>query len=202
MQSEFNLVSTNHRTRRAGARSKKRPDGTAAHRTWSEPVAARLDHPLTPREVDDVYSLRAVLEGFCASCAAIRLDDDAIAQLAEVHEEFERRGRENVFDLDPLIRLNGIFHEMIVAGAGNGRAADLYGAVTDLPPSLEFALWRARRTHEVSTVYHREIVEAIRAHDAVRAEAVTRSHVYAVKEGVMEQMRADGIQRMLDGNEE
>lgn len=194
-------MNAHHHTRRTAARGQNRLDGTALHRTRSEP-RQRTERTLTPREVDDIYSLRAVLEGFCAGCAATRLDDAEVAQLVEVHEKFERLGRENVFDLEPLIRLNEIFHEMIVSGAGNGRAADLYARVMDIPPSLELALWRSRRTHEVTTVYHREIVEAIRSRDAVRAEAVARSHVYAVKEGVMEQLRAAGIQRMLDGNDE
>lgn len=148
-------------------------------------------------DVEDAYALRAVLEGFCASRAAVRMDAMAVAHLAELEQEFERQLRAEEIDVPTLIRLNAAFHRAIVAGSGNSRAAEVLPHATEVSRSIKQAFWESARAREITLVYHREIVEAIRAHDAVRAEAVMRSHIFAIKDFFTEQQRSARIQRLL-----
>jgi DNA-binding GntR family transcriptional regulator len=153
---------------------------------------------LETEELDDIYALRAVLEGFCASRAATRMDEPAIAQLAAVNAEFERRVRDPDGDIDVLIRLNDVFHGMIVEGSRNERVGDVLQQTIVVPMTVRRGFWTSAHAREMASVYHREIVEAIRSRDAIRAEAVMRSHVYAVKDDYQRRQRAAGIRDLVN----
>lgn len=161
------------------------PNRGAAVREW------------TPDDVEDAYALRAVLEGFCASRAAVRMDTMAIAHLAELHAEFERQVRRSEPDAETLDRLDTAFHHAIVVGSGNARAAEVLPQATEVSRDIKLSFWLSPRAREITLVYYREIVESIRARDAVRAEAVMRSHVFAVKDFFTEYHRSARIQRLL-----
>jgi DNA-binding GntR family transcriptional regulator len=150
----------------------------------------------TPEEVEDTYALRAVHEGFCASRAAVRMDAAAIAQLVDLHAELELRIRDGS-DVDTLIRLNAAFHEAILEGSRISRAAEVLQRATIVPIAMKRAFWQAQRARDATIVHHGEIVEAIRAHDAVRSEAAMRSHIFGVKDFFTGQQRAAGIQQLL-----
>jgi DNA-binding GntR family transcriptional regulator len=152
---------------------------------------------LTLDELDDIYGLRAVVEGFCASRAAMRMDAMAISQLAEIHEEFEERTRDPKTSAEVLIRLNGLFHQAIVVGSRSTRVAPVLETVVNVPMALKRAFWSSPRARDIASVYHREIIEAIRTADPVRAEAVMRSHIYAVKDDFIAHHRADGLRGVL-----
>lgn len=154
----------------------------------------------TLEDVEDAYALRSVLEGFSASRAAVRMDAAAIAHLAQINDELERRVRERPGESDALIRLNGAFHQAVLEGSQNNRIAEVLPQATEAPLAMKRAFWSSPRAREVAVVYHREIVEAIRAHDAVRAEAVMRSHVFAVRDFFMEHQRTLRI-RSLAGDD-
>lgn len=153
---------------------------------------------LSAEEIDDVYALRAVLEGFCASRAATRMGAQAISHLEEVNDELERRTIGGDESSDALIRLNSAFHQAIVAGSANSRVNEVLAKAAEVPFNLKRAFWESTPAREAAVVYHREIVEAIRSRDSMRAEAVMRSHIYSVKDYMTEQQRATGIQSLLD----
>lgn len=165
------------------------PNRGATVREWS------------PAEVEDAYALRAVLEGFCASRAAVRMDAMALAHLDELHSEFERQVAREPVDVDAVIRLNAVFHRAIVLGSGSARAAKVLPQATEVPQGMRRAFWESSpRSRELTLVYHREIVDSIRARDAVRAEAVMRSHIFAVKDFFIEHQRSVRIQRLVHGD--
>lgn len=142
-------------------------------------------------ELDDIYSLRAVIEGFCASRAATRMDPVAVTHLAGVNDEFERCARDPAASIDTLMRLNDVFHAMIVSGSGNARVGHVLDKAVIVPMAVRRGFWATHEARETAAVYHREIVEAIRAGDAFRAEAVMRSHVYAIKDDFLRRRGAE-----------
>lgn len=145
---------------------------------------------LTPEDIEELFALRAVLEGHCASQAAARMDAGAVADLAVLHERFEdrARGRVGAAAVDELVATNGDFHDAVVAGSGNRRMATVLARLA-IPDAWKQGFWRSRRQREAAVVYHREVVEAIRARDPLRAEAVMKSHIYAAKDFYVDQLR-------------
>jgi DNA-binding GntR family transcriptional regulator len=158
---------------------------------------------LSEQEIDDTYSLRAVLEGYCASRAASRIDAMALKRMEEIQDEFERRIQpdgsvEDESVIEGLILLNRAFHEAIVVGSRNTRVIDILQKATEVPVHMKQQYWRSERARSSARIHHREILEALRARDAVRCDAVVRTHVYAVKDFFIQQHRATGLQRLVD----
>jgi DNA-binding GntR family transcriptional regulator len=160
---------------------------------------------LSEQEIDDTYSLRAVLEGYCASRAAIRMEPAELRELEAIHAEFEPltrhgQGSYSDADIDDAIRLNRAFHTAIANGSKNSRITDVMRNATEVPLHMKQLYWRSEQARAGARVHHREILEALLARDAVRADAVMRTHVYAVRDYFMRQHRAGEIQRLDTGS--
>lgn len=161
---------------------------------------------LTEREIDDTYSLRAVLEGYAASRAAIRMEPAALSRLEAIQEQLETQVGDEPDadfgvdgDVEALIALNQAFHQTIMVGSQNSRMAEILQKATEVPLHMKQLYWRAGRARAGALVHHREVLEALRAHDPLRADAVMRTHVYAVKDFFIQQYRVVGLRRLVGG---
>jgi DNA-binding GntR family transcriptional regulator len=112
------------------------------------------------------------------------MDGAAIERLEQLHEEFERviGRRPSPATTARLVALNSEFHEAFVAGSGLTRVTAVIDTLTAIPDAWKAGFWDSRRRHEAAVVYRREVLEAIRARDPPRADAVMKSHVYAAKD--------------------
>lgn len=147
---------------------------------------------LTEADVHEMFDLRAVLEGFCASQAAGMMDEEGVEELEARNAAFERcmaRGARESSAV-PLVRLNAAFHEAVMAGSGTTRVPGLLEKLTAVPTAWKAGFWGSSRQREAAVVYHREIIDAIRARDPLRADAVMKSHIYAAKDYFTELLRS------------
>jgi DNA-binding FadR family transcriptional regulator len=125
--------------------------------------------------LDDLVSVRRVLEQEMTRAATPRLTDDELASLAENIEQMEAScddyERFRSFDLG--------FHRIIMEASGNRvgltivRAIHRYGGVR---PQISSAA-ATRSSLERTTSEHRAIYEALRARDADLAGALTALHI-------------------------
>lgn len=131
-------------------------------------------------DLDEIFSLRAVLEPWgCALAAASGTVD--VDELAHLADEMDRAAAGAVPDVDAITALNNRFHRLILAAAGNERLVHLVASVVAVP-----LVWRtfSHYTPEAlrrSLAHHHELVAALRAGDPAWAESVMRSHVRAAR---------------------
>lgn len=129
-------------------------------------------------DLAEITELRALLEGFGASVAARKIDGAAVDTLRGLCAAMERAAaRATAADLETVSALNSRFHLTIMAAAGNRRLSE---AITNLAHPLlvqrrfrSFGQQRLQRSMD----HHREIVDALSAHDADWAGAVMRAHI-------------------------
>jgi DNA-binding GntR family transcriptional regulator len=127
------------------------------------------------KDLTELFYVREALEGMAARLAAENATPGEIAEIRELLDDMETvRQRGDVAALRPL---TAEFHRVIGRAAHNGR----------LLQSLESLLQHVRQM-QTSTLLHiegrpvaalkeyREILQAIEAHDADRAEALARAH--------------------------
>ncbi|GAC1414166.1 MAG: GntR family transcriptional regulator [Candidatus Velthaea sp.] len=130
-----------------------------------------------------ILELRAVLEGYGASRAATRISTSALDALAK-NLEAQRLAME-MTDIearaDPLLGLNVTFHRMIREAAENERLERVAGNIFELPAPIRRRLWASPDHCAAAFIFHREIFEAIRARDPMRADAAMRSHMHSSK---------------------
>ncbi|WP_090048746.1 GntR family transcriptional regulator [Lentzea fradiae] len=141
-------------------------------------------------DLDEIFSLRTVLEPWGCSLAAERgtVDTDQLDDLAHRMDALVVDG--HPADLDRLTELNNRFHRAILDGSGNTRLATVLASVVQVP-----IVWRTFAHYNPeslrrSLAHHHELVTALRAHDGEWAQSVMCSHIKSAWHSIREQSGA------------
>lgn len=131
-------------------------------------------------DLDEVFSLRAVLEGYAAARAAERIRPAAIDELQRLAEEMERAvaakgpGYAAVF-----LSANKNFHNIILTAAESPRLQKMLVHVIELPIMHRTFEKYSGADIARSMGHHRELIDAFRAGDGEWARSVMQSHLHA-----------------------
>jgi DNA-binding GntR family transcriptional regulator len=139
-----------------------------------------------PEDLDDMYHLRALLEGYAARRAASRVSPGAIARLRESCERFARIEDD---DLRELVRENVYFHNTILDVAGSDRLTQMVRKVIELPLVYTSFVWFSEDQLSASRRHHDQITEALARRDADAAEEIMHDHVRQAREFLVAQAR-------------
>jgi DNA-binding GntR family transcriptional regulator len=90
-------------------------------------------------DLDDLYQLRALLEGHATRRAATRISEAEIDVLHESCERFDSLSPDE--DLRELVRENLLFHNTILDVAGSARLAAMVRKVIELPLVYKSYIW-------------------------------------------------------------
>jgi DNA-binding GntR family transcriptional regulator len=140
-------------------------------------------------DLDDMYQLRAVLEGYAARRAATRISPDDVARLEESCARFDRLRAEG--DLCDLVKENLFFHNVILDAAGSDRLVPLVRKVIELPLVYRSFYWYSPEQRLISEHYHRQLTRALGAGDAKRAEMIMTEHVLEARDFLLARLAAD-----------
>ncbi len=145
---------------------------------------------LSRADVHEILVLRAILEAYCASTAATNMRAEEIDELEALHDRLvaEAAAPEGEGQVASLVALNAGFHRAVIRGSGNTRIGALLEKLVAIPDGWRADFWGSERHRDAAIVYHLEIVDAIRARDPLRADAVMKSHIYASKDYFVEQL--------------
>lgn len=162
---------------------------------WVElrPRQGAFVHRPTDQEVDEVFSVRTLLEVESARLAAKNTTAESIGKLRETLGAGDKalaRGDER-----DLVRLNSAFHAQVTALAENRVLAELIGRLDKRIRWYFAPVVRSRG--RASWKEHAELVEALASGDARQAAAVMRRHAELTRsayhaEGVTRKARAPG----------
>lgn len=131
-------------------------------------------------ETEQIYRVRALLEGEAAALAAGRISDEDIDRMRHAFAEF--KGAVKASDAAARINATADFYEVIIRGSGNQVIGDvLHGLLA----RINFLRARTmsspgRAKHSVKELA--KICDAIARHDARGARAAAREHVQAACE--------------------
>jgi DNA-binding GntR family transcriptional regulator len=141
----------------------------------------------TPEDLDDLYQLRALLEGYAARRAAMRISDEGVEELRLSCQRFEALSPED--DLRGLVRENLFFHNAILDIAGSARLAAMVRKVIELPLVYKSYIWYSPDQKRISVHYHGQIVKSLATRDADRAELIMKEHVYEARDLLVARVR-------------
>jgi DNA-binding GntR family transcriptional regulator len=137
-------------------------------------------------DLQDLYQLRALLEGYAARLAASRISDDTVGQLRESCERFEALGSD---DIRELVRENLLFHNAILDAAGSARLTSMVRRVIELPLVYKSYIWYSPDQKRTSGYFHRQITTALEARDPERAELIMKEHVFVARDLLVAHLR-------------
>jgi len=131
-------------------------------------------------DVDVIFDLRAMLEGYSAYRAATRISDESIDELEECATNMEKLcEKHSLANHRKTIEHNHRFHSIIIEAANSDRINRLLSWVVEIPLLLKTIDRYEDKDVERSNHHHRELIEAFKARDAEWAKSVMESHLRA-----------------------
>ncbi len=136
---------------------------------------------LSLHEADEIYEVRAALDGLIGRLAAQRIRPPELQRLRDIVKGMHAAGRAR--DVDAYFPLNIEFHDLLSEAAGNAALRDNYRRVVNqLNLFRRETLARNAEHIPVSTRDHEAIVNAVAKGDGELAERLLFEHVIDSRE--------------------
>ena len=130
----------------------------------------------------EVFDLRAMLEGYGASLAALHASAQEVQQMRREADTFHALTRiTRKLDLRLIAESNNRLHRLILDAGKNRRLASMMVAVVHIPLVKQTFAKYTSASLERSALQHYDVVSAIESGDAVWAESAMRAHIHAAK---------------------
>ncbi|NVE95615.1 GntR family transcriptional regulator [Altererythrobacter lutimaris] len=128
-------------------------------------------------DIDEMFTLREMLEGHAAERAALRITPDQLTEMEAVNSELHAAVAGDVPDVETFLDANRKFHEIITAASHSPRLAQVLALLVEAPVVLRTARSYSVEDLRQSARDHDELIAAFRAQDASWARAVMASHL-------------------------
>lgn len=141
----------------------------------------------TQGEIQEIYDVRAALEGYAVRLAAQRATDAELAQIAALHDR--EVGRVLTSPRGHLVEVNDKFHGAIVDASHSQRMIDYVRRNSEFHFNHRVAVLYTDEEATASIDEHQQLVEALMARDGDRAEKLAREHIRVALELILEKRR-------------
>lgn len=128
-------------------------------------------------DIEEMFTLRQMLECHAAERAAKRLTREQIAALEEVNRDLTAAVEQSPPDVVRFLDANRAFHEVIIEAADSPRLGQLLTRLVEAPVVLRTARTYSQSDLRQSARDHDELVAAFAARDPDWARAVMGSHL-------------------------
>ncbi len=128
-------------------------------------------------EIDEMFTLRAMLESHAAERAAQWMDADDVNRLREINEGLTKAVNRTKPDIATFLKSNRQFHDLILECAQSPRLSKLLPALVEQPVVRRTAHQYSRDDLMQSGADHEELIAAFAAKDQNWAAAVMTSHI-------------------------
>ena len=137
---------------------------------------------ITEADIDDIYEVRIRIEGLAAARCASRISDEELKKLSEtveLQEFYAARGA-----ADSLRNLDSEFHRQIFSYCGSRTMETLLLELHRKVKLVRRVSVEDPTRAKAAVGEHRAILDALAAHDAARAEALTAEHIRNAKKNI------------------
>lgn len=130
---------------------------------------------ITKQDVDDIYTIRTMIEGLAVRWAVERIDEEGLKQLEEIVELMEYYTGKN--DMEKVTKLDTQFHDVIYNAC---KSKVLKHTLSHLMQHVQRARLDSLKTPhraEKALQEHRDILNAFLTHDPNQAEKLMIEHI-------------------------
>jgi DNA-binding GntR family transcriptional regulator len=125
-------------------------------------------------DLQKIFEVRIVLAGFCARLAAQRVTANQIAQMEAVLQDLEQV---QSGDYKTLMEIDRRFQRLMYKTAGNDILAESLDRLYDLSLRIWYLVLHQLGDVRDAIEQHRQVLEALKAKDGARAEALIKEHI-------------------------
>lgn len=130
---------------------------------------------LTGEDIRDLYSLRALVEGFAVRRTAGRVSPEALAQLEGLIREMESAAEQQ--KITDLIDADVRFHDLMVSLAGSSQLHRVWSLLNPQTWTVLSVTRLDGRSLSMIAARHRPVLEALASGDPERAEVAVKHHI-------------------------
>jgi DNA-binding GntR family transcriptional regulator len=141
---------------------------------------------LTGEEVEQLYFLRAKLEGIAADLVIKNISRKEIQRLNRLHRDLEKHLRERT---DQMIEKDNEFHRALFEPSGNSYLNNMIDYLSTKAHIVQFNSWSLPNRIEQSIDEHRAMIEALRQRDEKAFERLVANHLFFSKNSYLAQSR-------------
>ncbi|WP_158738479.1 GntR family transcriptional regulator [Alteribacillus sp. YIM 98480] len=154
-------------------------------------VGTRVTKP-TEKELNELFTVKASLEGLAAGLLAANQEVSKIDAIEEAVNQMEKAVETKDHDL--FVKSNKDFHEVILEGADNSKLSYLLELLLNQMPYQRYVYLSIEVPNrlEQSFLEHKKVLAALRKGNPKEAEEMMRAHVEAsgkqLKEGIAQKL--------------
>ena len=151
-------------------------------------------------DIEEVYTLRVVLEGLAARLAATRITPQESEQMQNIIDRLRHEG--DSLNVEDSIELDLQFHELLWHASKHSR---LCSVLTDMRVQMAFFIGRSRSESFKGAEalnrlanQHQEILDVLRSGDAALADERMREHVERAGQHVIDRIKKEESRRLKE----
>jgi DNA-binding GntR family transcriptional regulator len=153
------------------------------------------------QDIDEMFTLRGMLESHAAARAATRINDSALCELKSLNGDIEIAVSRDEPDIPSFLDLNREFHSVVLDAAGSPRLSATLATLIEQPVVRRTAFHYSHEQLARSAHEHAELIAAFEKHDADWARAVMHGHIrrafHAFAETTITRVEGDSPSREL-----
>jgi len=163
----------------------------------------------TERDIDEVYRLRAILEGVAVREATAHIGPEHLERMQQLCQEMDKLIREypppesahRAAWVRAIVSKNNEFHQTFIEASRFSLLERVLKEVVEVPLIFRAFSWYTEEQLRLSNAQHEELVRALRARDAEWGERIIREHLALARSALMERVRALSCEAELLGVE-
>jgi DNA-binding GntR family transcriptional regulator len=134
---------------------------------------------LTIQEIDEIYSLRWLLESYAAHLSAERATRKDVAYLKDLHRKLKVAAKDS--DLVKWIHNNILFHDFFSENPGNNNLQQVLTMIKRRVYRYHYMIVRIPGHFKAYLEHHEGILRACELNDGKMAEKYMKAHVQTIK---------------------
>jgi DNA-binding GntR family transcriptional regulator len=138
------------------------------------PRKGALVASFSPKDVEEFYAIKSILEGYAARKACSRLSTREINKLEGINDKLREIAAEG--DVRHFFKVHNNFHDTFIRGAGNEKLHDMIEGLLKKFQRLRLASLSIPGRMLISVEEHEKIIEAFRSRDAILAELLVQKN--------------------------
>ena len=156
----------------------------------SEPRRGAYVSALSIEDIEEVYAMRAALEGICARRATELATRSDMADLQTLYDALEMASRDD--DVDAFIAADRAFHDHLYGLSDRVRTMRTLAVLHTRSRRYVPYAYRDWGPLDVALAEHRLILDAVKAGDALEVRRLTHEHLDEAAERLMAAVRSEG----------
>jgi len=142
---------------------------------------------VTEEEVDEIFGLRSILEGYAGFLAASRITPEGLKRLEDIVRQEEACLKD--MHADKFIELDTQFHDVLHRAAKTARLYALLQSLKDYMYRYRVIILRYHPKPGVAVEDHKKMVQGMKARNARQVETLIRKHMNRGKNLIKRKLR-------------